>query len=65
MPLVTRQVNLGNVFSEDTEPPNVVAGSIWVDTSEDAPAISTSNGTNFDNIKLKLNGNTIPLGVLL
>ncbi len=33
MPLVTRQVNQGNLFNVETEPPDWLAGDLWVTTS--------------------------------
>lgn len=33
MPLVTRQVNQGNLFKEDTEPSQWLDGDLWSDTT--------------------------------
>jgi len=35
MPLVTRQANQGNLFKQDLEPPDWVAGDLWSDTTAD------------------------------
>ena len=35
MPLVTRQASQGNLFKQDTEPPNWQAGDLWSDTTDD------------------------------
>ena len=65
MPLVTRRAEQGSLFSNLTEPTDITKGNLWVDTSLDQPAISVSNGTNYDNIQVKLNKIVIPIGVLL
>jgi len=52
MPLVTRTTTQGNIFKQDTEPDDKTNGSLWVDTSVDAPAISVANGTTYKAIQL-------------
>ena len=32
MPLVTRRANQGNLFKQDTEPPDWLNGDLWSDT---------------------------------
>ena len=33
MPLVTRRANQGNLFKQDTEPPDWLNGDLWSDTA--------------------------------
>lgn len=40
MPLVTRQVNQGNLFLEATEPPNWANGDLWSDTTDNSLKIN-------------------------
>ena len=42
MPLVTRQVNQGNLFKTATEPPNWVDGDLWSDTTENQLKLNVS-----------------------
>lgn len=65
MPLVTRQANQGKVFSQNSEPGDRQNGQIWIDTSTDSPSISTSNGTDYNNIQIKVGGVNIPGAALL
>jgi len=57
MPLVTRTTTQGNIFKQDTEPDDKTTGSLWVDTSVDAPALSVGDGTNYVPIQVALRNN--------
>ena len=57
MPLVTRTTTQGNIFKQDTEPDDKTLGSLWIDTSVDAPAISVGDGTNYVPIQVALKNN--------
>jgi len=54
MPLVTRTTTQGNIFKQDTEPDDKTNGSLWVDTSVDAPALSVGNGTTYKALQVAL-----------
>jgi len=54
MPLVTRTTTQGNIFKQDTEPDDKTNGSLWVDTSVDAPSLSVANGTKYKAIQVAL-----------
>ena len=46
MPLVTRQVNQGNVFNVATEPTNWLDGDLWIDIGQNPPILKLNdNGT--------------------
>lgn len=46
MPLVTRQVNQGNLFVQDSEPQTWNDGDLWVDLGESPPLLKVNdNGT--------------------
>ena len=44
MPLVTRQVNQGNLFKEDIEPSQWLDGDLWSDTTANSLKLN-DNGT--------------------
>jgi len=63
MPLVTRTTTQGNIFKQDTEPDDKTNGSLWVDTSVDAPAISVANGTTYEAVQVALDPGTVNVTV--
>ncbi len=63
MPLVTRTTTQGNIFKQDTEPDNKTNGSLWVDTSVDAPALSVADGTVYKAIQVALDPGTVNVTV--
>lgn len=64
MPLVTRTTTQGNIFKQVTEPDDKTTGSLWVDTSVDAPALSVADGTNYVPIQVALrSGGASPVPV--
>ena len=42
MPLVTRQANQGNLFKQDTEPPDWQDGDLWSDTTANVLKLNNS-----------------------
>ena len=42
MPLVTRRANQGNLFKQDTEPPDWLDGDLWSDTTANELKINVS-----------------------
>ena len=48
MPLVTRQANQGNLFSQDVVPPNWLDGDLWSDTT--ANKLKLNNGGTAETI---------------
>ena len=65
MPLVTRKAEQGSLFSNPIPPTDVTNGNLWVDNSSDAPTIAVSNGTNYVGPRMLINGQKIPIEVLL
>jgi len=54
MPLVTRTTTQGNIFKQDTEPDDKTDGSLWIDTSVDAPSLSVANGTTYKALQMAI-----------
>jgi len=65
MPLVTRTTTQGNIFKQDTEPDNKENGSLWVNTSLDAPSLAVSNGTIYKPMQVLLGVHNVSVEVLV
>ena len=67
MPLVKRRANQGNLFKQDTEPPDWLNGDLWSDTTDDSLKLNVSGtATNVGDVsqdtELEVNGGTFKLG---
>lgn len=63
MPLVTRTTTQGSLFKQITEPDDKTNGSLWVDTSVDAPSLSVANGTVYKALQVALKPGAINVTV--
>ena len=67
MPLVTRQANQGNLFKQDTEPPDWQDGDLWSDTTDNSLKLNVSGtatdiGAISEDTEFEVNGETFKLG---
>ena len=70
MPLVTRRANQGNLFKQDTEPPDWLDGDLWSDTTNNLVKVNVSGtatvigSLNQDSV-IDFNGTDIPIGITI
>ena len=70
MPLVTRRANQGNLFKQDTEPPEWLDGDLWSDnlTNElflNIGGTATAIGILNQDSVIDFNGIDIPIGITI
>ncbi len=70
MPLVTRQVNQGNVFKQALEPTDWLDGDLWSDTTSgelklNVSGVAVSVGQLNQDSVIDWNGIDVPIGITI